>query len=199
MEPTEAVKLQMDDQDLERPWAARQWWIFYIDIFKHDLQESYESLDDSQNFEMFSTQYHNLSSSIVNKHSPLLKKKCVTSHPPWMDHEFKQSRALRRKCERIWKKDRSDLNRDNYIQQKKRCADLALEKQKYHYTKLIQNAGNCQKSLFKIANEMLDKTKSKVLPQYSDPKHLANEFNEYFVEKVQKIRNSIPRTDGDST
>ena len=138
-----------------------------------------------------------ISLSVVNEHSPLVKMTCATTYPPWIDQEFKESRALRRKYEKVWKKDRTDLNRTNYIEQKKRCADLVLAKQNKHYSTLIHDAGKCQKSLFKIANEMLDKTKDKVLPQYSDPTQLANEFNEYFVEKVRKIRVSIPKTVGD--
>lgn len=166
-----------------------------IDAFKTDLQESYSTMDLSQDFEPLSKQYHDLSCAVVNKHSPILTMKRATSNPPWMDQEFKQSRALRRKYERIWKKDRTEQNRENYIQQKKRCADLVLAKQGEHYSKMIHDAGKCQKSLFKIANEMLDKSKNKVLPQYSDPRQLADEFNDYFVEKVCKIRNSIPETD----
>ena len=68
---------------------------------------------------------------------------------------------------------------------------MVISKQSEHYNKLIENAGTCQKSLFKIANNLLDKTKVKVLPSYNDPKRLANDFNRYFVDKVKKIRKSI--------
>jgi hypothetical protein len=71
---------------------------------------------------------------------------------------------------------------------------MAVTKQSVHYSKVIENAGNCQKSLFKIANNLLDKTKVKVLPPYNDPKQLANDFNHYFVNKVKKIRTSIPKS-----
>ena len=108
-------------------------------------------------------------------------------------------RALRRKYEKEWKKDRSHINKLKYINQKKQCADLALLKQTEHYAKILHNAGNCQKSLFKVANELLDKTKEKVLPSYSDPLELANDFNHSFVDKVTKIRNAIPETRGDET
>ena len=63
----------------------------------------------------------------------------------------------------------------------------------------MQKSGKCQRSLFKVANELLDKTKEKVLPYYSDPKLLADEFNKFYVDKVTKIRNSIPKTVGDTT
>ena len=39
---------------------------------------------------------------------------------------------------------------------------------------------------------MLDRNKERILPSHSDPKQLANEFNDYYVEKIKKIRESIP-------
>ena len=87
---------------------------------------------------------------------------------------------------------RTEENRINYTRQKKLCVDMALEKQKIHYSKIVEDAGSCQKTLFKIANELLDKNEERVLPTHTDAKILANEFNQFYVEKVQKIRNSIP-------
>ena len=53
--------------------------------------------------------------------------------PVWLDREYRESRALRRKFERIWKKDKSEENKNNYIQQKKRCTEMVLEKQTTYY------------------------------------------------------------------
>ena len=65
-----------------------------------------------------------------------------------------------------------------------------------HYSKLVEDSSNSQKSLFKLANELLDKKSKKVLPVHDDPKKLANDFNKYFVDKVKKIRESIPAVSG---
>ena len=135
-----------------------------------------------------------MSHAVVDEHSPMLKKKITTGQPVWLDQEYKKARATRRKLEKVWKKNRSEEHRVKYMEQKQVCAEMVLTKQTNHYSKIISEAGNCQKSLFRIANDLLDKTKEKVLPSYSDPEKLANEFNEYFVEKVKKIRKSIPET-----
>ena len=37
---------------------------------------------------------------------------------PWVDAEFKKNRATRRKLERVWKKSKSTVNRDAYIEQR---------------------------------------------------------------------------------
>ena len=46
--------------------------------------------------------------------------------------------------------------------------------------------------LFKVANELLDKKQEQVLPIHSDAKELADEFNKYYIDKIKKIRESIP-------
>ena len=143
-------------------------------------------------------QYHELSKAVVDQHAPVLKKKCTAGIPVWIDEEYKKNRQLRRKYEKMWRKDKTEENMLKYIDQKKLCVELALAKQTKHYSKIINEAGNCQKTLFRIADELLDKNKQKVLPAYSNPKQLADEFNSYFVNKINKIRSPIPAAAGDN-
>ena len=91
-----------------------------IEGFRNDLKEAYDFMEtgDHQSFEEMCTQYHQLSASIVDKHSPLLEMKCPTTKPSWIDMEYKQNRALRRKFEREWKKNRTEENKQSYITQK---------------------------------------------------------------------------------
>ena len=44
----------------------------------------------------------------------------------------------------------------------------------------------------------MDKNSEKILPTHDDPEQLANDFNTYFIEKVQKIRESIPKVESRS-
>ena len=41
---------------------------------------------------------------------------------------------------------------------------------------------------------MLDQKVDRVIPVNDDPKTLANKFNEYYIDKTDKIRKSIPET-----
>ena len=71
---------------------------------------------------------------------------------------------------------------------------MSIKKQNDHYSKVVEEAGNDQKALFKVANTLLDKGASRILPEHSDPLQLANEFNEYYLDKIDKLRKSIPET-----
>ena len=157
--------------------------------------DSFES--NGMKFSEHTTKLDTLSAELVDKHAPVVSWKSREGAPPWMDTEFIKSRALRRKYERLWRSNRTEENRMNYTRQKKLCVDMALEKQKIHYSKILEDAGSCQKTLFKIANELLDHNEERVLPTHTDAKKLANEFNQFYVDKVQKIRNSIPEVTTD--
>ena len=69
----------------------------------------------------------------------------------------------------------------SYMEQKKRCIELVLQKQTAYYSKVVGDAGKCQKTLFKVANELLDKNEEWVLPNHTDPIALANEFNLFII------------------
>ena len=97
------------------------------------------------------------SNEVIEKHAPVVKWKQKEGRPAWLDKEYEKSRALRRKYERQWRKSRTDENYSNYTQQKKVCIEMALNKQTVYYSKLDEDAGKCQKTLFKVANELLDK------------------------------------------
>ena len=113
-------------------------------------------------------------------------------NPRWMDQEFKSSRALRRKLEKKWRKDKSEENRLRYVEQRNLCAQLSLKKQECHYAKIIQEAGNDQRSLFKVVNKVLDRNETRALPDHNDSTELANQFNEYYIQKIGNLRKTIP-------
>ena len=111
-----------------------------------------------------------------------------------MDDEFKQCRALRRKLERKWRNSKSDDDRRRYVDQRNTCTELSVSKQKAYYAGLIENSPKSQGSLFKIVDKLLGKESERILPSHTDPLVLANEFNDFYVEKVKTIRESIPPT-----
>ena len=147
------------------------------------------------NFKESYLMYHEASQKVLDNHCPIQTRKIRESEAAWIDKEYRENRTSCRKLERIWKKNRTEENRNNYINQKQVCAEMALTKQTKHYSKLVDGATNSQKSLFKVANELRDRNKKKVLPNHDDPKKLANDFNNYFVDKIKLIRKSIPKVE----
>ena len=163
-----------------------------LTLFKEELNTKLNTIPDDSDFANNFKQYVEISKEVMDKHAPIKYRTVPTNNTPWLDVEYKRNRALRRKYERIWKRSRNEESRENYIQQKTICTELALEKRKSYYSKLVKDSGKCQKTLFKVANELLDRNKERVLPSHMDSKKLANDFNTFYIEKVKKIRASIP-------
>jgi hypothetical protein len=171
-----------------------------IDGFKNDLREEINSINwEKMSFAEHIVEFDKVSLRLMDRYAPMVSWKKKGNSPPWLDTEYKKNRALRRKFEREWKRNRTNENMLKYTQQKKRCIEMALEKQTIHYSKIVKDAGNCQKTLFKVANELLDKNDERVLPSHTDSKAVANEFNQFYVNKVKKIRESIPTVKSDSS
>ena len=109
-----------------------------------------------------------------------------------MDAEYRNARALRRKLEKTWKRTRVEEDRVKFVAQRDVCAQMVTSKREAYYASMISKADNRQKELFKIVNTALDNNVETVLPTHNDPVELANEFNEFYVDKIDKLRQSIP-------
>ena len=168
-----------------------------IEGLRKELKEALEEIrfDDDEKFETKYSQYRTASEALIDKYAPIVTKTVKEKAKiPWMDEEFKSNRRKRRQLEKKWRKDKNEENRTNYLNQRNLCADMSISKQNSHYTKLVDEAGNDQKTLFKVANSLLDKGQTRVLPEHTDPLQLANEFNQYYINKIDKLRKSIPPT-----
>ena len=75
------------------------------------------------------------------------------------------------------------------------CVTMAVEKQERYYKSLIESSGNQQKALYDVAAKVLDEKDAEVLPSHTDPVELANDFNKYYIQKIEKLRESIPQND----
>ena len=128
------------------------------------------------------TQFDKMSREVVEELSPIMTRKINPSEAAWIDKEYRESRALRRKYERVWKSSRTEENRISYVDQKALCIEMADSKRTEFYSKLVEGSSGSQSALFKVANELLDKNSKKILPSHDDSKQLANEFNRYYVD-----------------
>ena len=168
--------------------------------FCTDLCSQLDNVSCTENFQTSYQQFSSITNNTLDRHAPLITRNLVSKNQiPWQDTEYRKERALRRKLERKWKKTRT---RDGpvrlaYTEQRTKCAKLASSKRSLFYSNLIQKNEGDQSSLFQIVSKVLDRQKSSgILPQFDNqPEHLANRFNEFYTDKVNKIRDKIPAID----
>ena len=146
-----------------------------LEQFKVTLKERMERTNyNDLDFESCYGEYKQVSEMLLDEVAPIQTKSIVKrQRPKWVDEEFNQSKILRRKLERIWRKNRTEENHQKYVQQRKQCADLSISKQKDYYSKLVDGSSGNQRSLFKVVEEMLDRKSERVLPEHTDPVELA--------------------------
>ena len=131
-----------------------------MELFKNEFKEVCSGIDFSlnNNFTLCYNNYVQNAQKIFNKHAPLVaqkaKKQCS---PPWADAEFKKCRAKRRKLEKQWRRTKTEESRNEYIEQRKVCAELSIVKQWAFYSNKVEESASNQHSLFKIVDDMLDR------------------------------------------
>jgi hypothetical protein len=151
------------------------------------------NIDFSNHYKIFS----DCAAEELDKVAPVITRSLSgTSQPPWMDTEYRQERVLRRTFERIWKASGTTEDKGSYITQRKKCAQLATSKRKEYFSRIISKCEGDTHALFNIVTTVLDKRKtSGILPQFENPKALANKFNNFYSNKVLQIRNKIKPSD----
>lgn len=164
-------------------------------LFHADISLStnkYLSEADGSDFKSCVNLYSKIYSDTVNKHAPIISKVVNTvNRPPWMDSEYCALRKERRKLYKKWKKDNTDENRINFEQLRATVNVLARDKRCSYYQDSIKSSGNSQRELFKICNRLFDTSDKSQFPFSEDNNSLAERFNNYFVQKIENIRNNL--------
>ena len=175
-----------------------------MSAFSLDLSANLNNLHlDDVCFGTAVSQLTSACNNLLDEHAPVLTKeiKCVTT-APWFDNEYIQLRKKRRKAERDLRasKKKGDAVKSKLLKQghcdlRKDCVKLAVDKKKGYLNNLIDNSSNKSRDLYAVVNRALDRKQDKVLPELNeeipDIQTLADSFNSFFIEKVDKIRGGI--------
>lgn len=166
-------------------------------ILNEDLLQCLEAFKlecgDSEDFLNSFTYYSTMVSSVIESHAPLTTK-TISYNPlaPWFDAEYKKQRALKRKAQDKLRNNRSEKNQHSYNEVNRETTALAKLKKQQYYTRKLDNAKGDMRAIYQIASREMDRTKAVVLPECEDTAKLAADFNNFFIEKIQKIRENFP-------
>ena len=171
----------------------------FLGSLGNTLSAAFENSDNtfSQQLDL----YNNSLVSTLDIYAPLQTKTVIpsfkTEHPPWMDTEYRKERSIRRKYEKQWKRYGTAAFKESYVKQRDHCVSLANSKIKTYYSNLTASTDN-QSTLFKKVSKLWNKKKTKALPEgYSNFHEMANDFNSFFSNKIQEIRDSLISDDTD--
>ena len=164
--------------------------------FSSDIQDAFQlAASSTTDFGQKIEDYNSICTSVINIHAPLLEKSIRDlSSAKWFDSEYKSARIERRRAEEKWKRSELQTDRDAFHQKRAYCDQLAKSKKKLYFREHFSKYRNSQKALFRFVDVFLDnEDSSNILPSTEDLQQTVDQFNSFFDEKIEKIRQSFPK------
>ena len=124
---------------------------------------------------------------------PIMTKQVkIKKKLPWFNNNIKNGISERHKLKREWKKDPEDTNKFSDFCRKCREVDNMMDRAErfYYLSSLHDNRFNIRK-VHAICDDLLDRRKELPLPPAESKQELANRFNKFFTENIQKIRGHL--------
>jgi hypothetical protein len=189
-----SFKANASKPSLERKYVTyRKLRAIDIDSFRQDILNSDLTNIHGSNVDELLDSYSTRLSTLLDIHAPL-RSKTITLRPtcPWFTDELHASKHLKRRFERKWRKTRLAVHHQIYRNQCSEYNILLREAHIEYYSSKVESCGNDSKSLFKITKRLLgNDSNGAALPENSSPKDTAQQFSDFFVDKIEKIRNEI--------
>jgi hypothetical protein len=104
----------------------------------------------------------------------------------------------RRKSERRMRKTQLTVDKEIYHEKCRNVGKPLFRCKKEYFTNKISEIGHDQKQLYKVTNNLLGKTKETLLPSILDHYEFGNRFGDFFIGKIETIRDNLCASNRDS-
>ena len=143
----------------------------------------------AENMDKFAEQYQETLSRILENHAPKVTIRVrQRALKPWYSSDIAKAKLDRRRLERRWRRSKLEVDRQLFVEARNNVSRLLLDAKTSFYSARIHELNGNQKALFREMNHLLHKSTETPLPPHDSPEVLANQFAEYFSEKIEKIR-----------
>ena len=163
-----------------------------IEQFRNDIQSSTNLNTTTGSLDELTDYYMSGLLDLIDVHAPLISRTVTPRpHAAWYDEELRDARQLRRKLERKWRRNQQQSDHAAY---RKQCSEVAKQLNRcktLYYSNPVEECHNDQKSLFKITDTLLVNQHKSKLPASDDDVLLANNFNNFFHDKIEIIRATL--------
>ena len=162
-----------------------------IEKFKSDILDSELcNFDESTSLGEMVNAYNSVLTQLMDTHCPVIRKKMKTKPSPWIDKEIRDLRRSRRAAESKYRKNESDSSRQEYLMKRDEYNKLAATKRCLYYRTSLRKSTGERKTLYIKINRLMGKV-APDLPEHNNPMQLAEDFKDFFGEKINKIRQDI--------
>ena len=102
---------------------------------------------------------------------------------------------FRKYKERLFRQNPTDYILNAFYQQRQHISNIIKTSKKIYYIDKLRENRNDFKMVFQMANKLLPRNETPPLPPTDDKKLLADQFNEFFMMKIDKIMDSLVPSD----
>jgi len=161
------------------------------DHFKNDIHLSGLCAAVSASTNKYNT-YCEILSDLLDQHAPK-KTRTIVDRPsvPWINDTIKEQKRIKRRLERKWRKSKSLIDRESYVQQRDKSRSVIFKTKSTFYKSAIEENSSNPKYLFSLIKNLQHKEQHTLYPEHYSTKELVEDFNHFFIEKVMTIRNNI--------
>ena len=186
----------LQSRKLAEQTSRRSFRNFEMDNLKNDLSESLKELNTKTSFLDKVTCFQHKLQVCYDSHAPIKVSNIILNErPSWMDHDYVVQRAYRRKLERKFKQSRSAEDEINLKLQRTKCSLLVKQKRDENIHKHAVSCKGNTRSLFQMYDKLVGDGSSDCNDMFdvdsNNSSILANTFNKYFTDKVQKVQSHI--------
>ena len=159
----------------------------YIDMFALDLADM--DLKGNDLDSIISEFETNLT---LDKHAQEVTKKITErKRQPWFDDNIKNLKRYMHRREKVWRRYKQ-LHQWRAFRDAQYTYNTALQAKKVEsINKIIVENERDTKKLYKIFNNITGNVSENPLPDWESDEELANDFADFFIQKIQKTRDSL--------
>ena len=131
----------------------------------------------------------------LDKHAPMRECiKTVRSNQPWFDEDAKKLKLQRRLAGKHWLKSRTTADKTHYMYINKCYLQHFYQSKKSYMNTQLESNNNNSKMLFQILQQLTKGQHDNPLPDCSSHEELANNFADFFINKIEKIRSQFQQS-----
>ena len=189
-----SCNLEMQRPPLQwKTFTTRNLKAIDFNIFRQDITKTLSEIDfKDESVDVCVQKYESLLSALLDKHAPAKTRRVlVRPNTPWFNAEIKEAKCYRRELEHKWRRSKLEVDRQCYCKQRQVVKGMIEEAKAGYYSASVAQCTGDQKSLFRVVDNLLHKSKEPVLPTSTSDQTLANRFCEYFVGKIDQIRSEF--------
>ena len=141
--------------------------------------------------EMVGMLEENFSTALNNQAPEVTKVITERKKKPWFGDNLKQQKRIVRRREKVFRKYRLQSCWIALDRERKKYRRMLFEAKTACYSKQVNDCRGDIKGLYKMVNTLMGTSSDNPLPNHTSEKDLAEEFADFFMDKIQKIRDNL--------